>query len=418
MFGNVPNQDAAAKVEKYLEIQSAKNLPTSMFDVQTRYQGVPYGWREIDVAAVVARLICDQKVTIKQAGATIRADNPKLPDMLRKKTEIGKTQISIKVVVGQREMKAAREFLRQYFEVMSLPEDEDGLILWIIDQFSKQKDHYTELLGRYTGHKYPDQSLVANGIGLIDNLLSQQRDNIALVQRLLKLQDDFIDHKQKMARIENFFMSQQPVFDAAVQLTQDLSHELDYLAKEEEANQALNKIRLITMIPANGPYNYDRIKELNSLMATVHEGHDRLLKDKRDELLEIVRQCMEAIHTAAMDLYDLKSVVQTADTFYDQKKQQIAQYKSLALLDGLVPPMIQYKDQTMVKIDSAKKPVVPKPPVDPVNPPVKKVIKQLNRMVLFPQKTLEDAADIDAYLAQVKKTLVTMMQGCDGIKLN
>jgi len=72
----------------------------------------------------------------------------------------------------------------------------------------------------------------------------------------------------------------------------------------------------------------------------------------------------------------------------------------------------------MVKIDSAKKPVVPKPPVDPVNPPVKKVIKQLNRMVLFPQKTLEDAADIDAYLAQVKKTLVTMMQGCDGIKLN
>jgi hypothetical protein len=39
-------------------------------------------------------------------------------------------------------------------------------------------------------------------------------------------------------------------------------------------------------------------------------------------------------------------------------------------------------------------------------------------MVLFPPKTLEDATDIDAYLAQIKKTLVTMMQGCDGIKLN
>lgn len=429
MFGNVPNQDAVAKVEKYLEIQAAKNLPTSMFDVQTRYQGVPYGWREIDVAAVVARLIFDQKVTIKQAGNTIRADNPKLPDMLRKKTEIGKTQISIKVVVGQREMKAAREFLRQHFEVMTLPEDEDGLILWIIDQFSKQKNHYTELLGRYAGHKYPDQPLVANGIGLIDNLLSQQKDNIALVQRLLKLQDDFIDHKQKMVRVENFFMSQQPVFDAATQLTQDLSHELDYLAKEEEANQALNKICLITMIPANGPYNYDRIKELNSLMATVHEGHDRLLKDKRDELLEIVRQCMEAIHTAANDSYDLKATVQTADHFYDDQKQKIASYRSLALLDGLVPPMIQYKDQTMTKIEAATKPV--KPPKfgedggqgngggdKPIKPTPKKVIKQLNRMVLFPQKTLEDTDDIDAYLAQIKKTLITMMQGCDGIKLN
>ncbi|HCI84254.1 MAG TPA: BREX system P-loop protein BrxC, partial [Lachnospiraceae bacterium] len=428
MFGNVPNQDAAAKVEKYLEIQSAKNLPTSMFDVQTRYQGIPYGWREIDVAAVVARLICDQKVTIKQAGATIRADNPKLPDMLRKKTEIGKTTISIKVMPEGPKLKAAKEFLRQYFEVMTLPEDVDSLMLWIIDQFSKQKDHYTELLGRYTGHKYPDQLLVTNGIDLIDNLLSQQKDDIALVNRLLKLQDDFINHKQKIARVENFFMSQQPVFDTATQLTQDLSHELDYLSKEEEANQALNKIRLITMIPTNGPYNYERIKELHSLMATVHEGHDRLLNDKRDELLEIVRQCMEAIHRGAKDQYDLKSVIQTADTFYDQKKQQIAQYKSLALLDGLVPPMIQYKDQTMTKIEAMTHPKPVTPPIKepdgtgsdtkPVKPVPKKVIKQLNRMVLFPQKTLEDVDDVDAYLAQIKKTLLTMMQGCDGIKLN
>ena len=86
-----------------------------------------------------------------------------------------------------------------------------------------------------------------------------------------------------------------------MKLTKDLSHELDYLSKEEEANQALNQIRLITMIPTNGPYDYNRIKQLPSLIATVHEGHDRLLKAKRDELLEIVRQCMEAIHTAAMD---------------------------------------------------------------------------------------------------------------------
>ena len=428
ILGNVPNQDAAAKVEKYLEIQNAKNLPTSMFDIQTRYQAVPYGWREIDVATVVARLIVEQKVTVKQAGTTIRADNPKLPDMLHKKSEVGKTLISIKVVVGQREMKEARAFLHDYFAVMTLPEDEDGLIGWIIAEFGKQKEHFIDLKKKYEGHKYPDYTLVTSGIDLIDNLLSQQKDNIALIQRLLKLQDDFRDHKQKMARVEDFFKTQQPVFDAAVQLTHDLSHELDYLSKEEESNQALNQIRLITLIPMNGPYNYMRIKELNSLMATVHEGHDRLLDAKREELLEIVRQCMEAIHIATMDNYDLKSVSQTADRFYDDQKQKINSYRSLALLDGLVPPMIQYKDQTMAKIESMIKPV--KPPkleeegkdaggdMKPMKPVPKKVIKQLNRMILFPQKTLEDANDVDAYLAQIKKTLLTMMQGCDGIKLN
>lgn len=424
MLGNVPNQNAAAKVEKYLEIQAAKNLPTSMFDIQDRYQKVPYGWREIDIAAVVARLIVDQKVTIKQAGMTIRADNPKLPDMLRKKTEIGKTSIAIKVVVGQRDMKEAREFLRDYFEVMDLPDDEEGLIQWIIKHFEDKKAHYQELDSHYKDFTYPDRSLISKGIGLIDNLLSQQKDNIALIQRLLSLQDDFINHKQAIAKVESFFATQRPVFDEGVKLTKDLSHELDYLAQEEEANSALNRIRLITLVTPNGQYDYNRIKELNSLIATVHEGHNRLLAAKRDELLEIVRQCMATIHTAASEHYDLKPVIQTADIFFDQKKQQIASYQSLALLDGLVPPIIQYKDTTMQKIKyltKPKPPVVVDPPVKPVDPPQppkKKIIKQVNRQVLFPQETLESAEDLEAYLALIKKTLQTMMQGCDGVKLN
>jgi len=50
--GTEPNRDAAAKVEEYLEMQDRKHLPTSMADVQSRYQAIPYGWREIDIAAV------------------------------------------------------------------------------------------------------------------------------------------------------------------------------------------------------------------------------------------------------------------------------------------------------------------------------------------------------------------------------
>ena len=70
--GTEPNRDAAAKVEEYLEMQERKHLPTSMADVQSRYQSIPYGWKEIDIAAVCAMLIVEQKVTIKYAGSTDR----------------------------------------------------------------------------------------------------------------------------------------------------------------------------------------------------------------------------------------------------------------------------------------------------------------------------------------------------------
>ena len=94
MSGMEPNRGAATKIEEYLEMQAMKNLPTSMADIQSRYSAIPYGWKEIDIAAVVARLIYDQKVTIKYAGSTIQPDNPKLRICSAKRVKSVKTSIS------------------------------------------------------------------------------------------------------------------------------------------------------------------------------------------------------------------------------------------------------------------------------------------------------------------------------------
>lgn len=419
--GAVPNMDAAAKMEEYLEMQFMKNLPTSMADIQNRYQAIPYGWREIDVAAVVARLIHDQKVTVKYAGNTIQPTDPKLPNMLRKKTEIGKTIVSKRQSVTAANMKEARDFLRDYFDVMDVPDDEDGMIAFIVEKFGAQKAHYEDLQAKYEGKKYPDKALVDHSIQLMNDVLSQQKDNIALVSAVIKKEDDLYDNKDAMQNVEAFFKSQVQVFDSAIKMLDDLSNELDYLSREEEANKALNRIRLLTVVQTK--FDYKCVPELNTLMNTVREGHGRLLSAKREEVLEIVRQCMEAIHTSAGVNEACKAVSDKADTFYTQKKQQIATLESLALLDGLIPPMLQHKDDACNKIDMLSKPPVitpPQPPVNPVDPPKpapKKIIKSYNRQIVFPAKRLESSADLDAYIAQIRQQLETLMQNCDGIEL-
>jgi len=417
--GLEPNLDAAAKIEEYLEMQYKKKMSTSMFDVQTRYQGIPYGWKEIDIAAVMAQLIYNQKVTVKYAGTTIQPGDKKLPDMLRKKSEVGKTIVSRRINIAAPKMKEVREFLREYFDVMDVPTDEDGLVGFIVQRFREQKQHYSELLGRYAGHKYPDLALVETAASLVEDVLSQQKDNVALIDRVVKLEDELDDNKEAMQNVEGFFKNQVQVFDAAVKLEADLAHELDYLAKEEAANKALNQIRLMLMNASQ--FDYQNIPELNTLMSTVREGHNRLLDAKREELNEIVRQCLAAIHTAGADSVDMKTIITTADTFYTQQKQKIQTLTSLALLDGLIPPMIQYKDTTVEKIEVMTR---PKPPVKPVNPvtppqpPKKKFIKAFNRQVVFPAKQLESEADIDEYVEKVRTQLKSLMKNCDGIKLN
>ena len=419
--GMEPNRGAATKIEEYLEMQAMKNLPTSMADIQSRYSGIPYGWKEIDIAAVVARLIYDQKVTIKYAGSTIQPDNPKLPDMLRKKSEIGKISISKRQMITATKMRAVKELLREYFDVMDVPDDEDGLVAFVVQKFTDLKDHYLELKGRYEGHKYPEQNLVLASIEQMDKILSQRKDNIALIDAILKEEDNLFDNKEKMQRVEGFFKNQVQVFDAAVKMEEDLKNDLNYLRKEEEANEALNQIRLITVVQSDPKSIYRRIPELNGLMDKVREGHGRLLDDKRAELLEIIRQCMAEVHTLSDGNVDCTELVKKADTYFDQQKTKINELQNLALLDGLVPQIWSYKDDICERIETAKQPSViaeEKVTYGEKKTVPKKVIKTVYRQMAFPAKTLENQEDIDAYVERMRRYLTDMLRDCDGIKLN
>ena len=419
--GAEPNRDAAAKIEEFLEVQDRTKLPTSMYDVQSRYQGIPYGWREIDIAAAVALLINQQKVTIKYGGMTIQPDDPKLPDMLRKKSEIGRTSISIRQAVTAVKMKAVRELLREFFDVMDVPDDEDGLVAFIIKKFEELKTHYEDLNQRYTtGRRYPDQSKVQQAMQLAVDVLSQKKDNIALIDRVLKLEDQLFDSKEDLQAVEGFFKNQVQVFDAAAQMEEGLRNELDYLSHEPAANDALNKIRLIVAV--QGGFSYQKIPELNGLMATVREGHGRLLDAKRAEVGEMIAQCMGAVHQAANGDLKAKDLIARADEFYTQQKQKVRDYQSLALLDGLIPPMLQYKDEALERIETLLAPTAPsKPSVTPANggpaPVVKKVIRPYNRSIIFPAKQLETMEDVDDYVEKIREQLKQLLKNCDGIQL-
>ena len=226
--------------------------------------------------------------------------------------------------------------------------------------------------------------------------------------------------------VEEFFKTRVALFDAAVKYERDLRVDLDYLSKDENADKALKQIRVITIIPTSGKFQYGRIPELNGLMAEVKAAHGKMLDAKREELLEIVRQCMEEIHTLAGDNGPARSISNTADNYFTQKKQQIASYQTLALLDGLIPPIWQYKDETVSRIDSVLNP----PPKPPVTPPVsgggdtttpspkKEVIKAIHRQAMFPAKTLKTEEEIDAYVEKIRTNMKQLLKGCDGIKLN
>ena len=416
--GSEYNRDAAAEIEKYLEIQFKQNLPTTMSDLQERFQKKPYGWREIDIAAVVAKLIYAQKVTIKYGDETVQLGDPKLPDMLRRKSKIGKTSISKRQVVSMQKMRMVRDFVRDFFDEMDVPQDEDGVMNHIVEKFERELEHYNALVSRYDGHRYPDQDKVKQAIDLVKGVLSQKKDHSALIQRIIDQEDELYDMHDDLQAIEAFFKTRVALFDAAVMFGHELQIDIDYIAKDNDTNQALNQIFEITTIPMHGRFRYDRIPELNSLMAKVKVSHGKMLATKREELREIVCQCMKEIHNLAGDQSTARNILNTADHYFTQKKQQIDSYQTLALLDSLVQQMWQYKDETVNRIEDILNPLkASKTESACSNKSTKKQIKPIPRQMVFSAKTLHTEEEIDSYLEAIRVQLKALLKGCDGIKV-
>ena len=171
-------------------------------------------------------------------------------------------------------------------------------------------------------------------------------------------------------------------------------------------------------------FNYQRIPELNSLISTVQSIHTDMLAAKREELLEIVRQCMSEVHTAAGTDSRFRDVITQADHYYQQKKADIAGYATLTLLDGLTAQLAKVKDEALERIEEISRPLPPKPEPKPVPvgkpqpaqaPVPQKKYRVLNRAVAFPTRKLETPADVDAYVESLRANLKKCLAECDGV---
>lgn len=431
--GMEPNQEAGNQILDYLEMQERNHLPTSMADIQARYQKKPYGWREIDIAAVMAQLIHDQKVTLKRGGMALRVDYPHLVDVLRKKSEIGSTAVSKRQRLSLQKIRQIKDLLQDYFDTMNIPDDEDGLAAEIIKKFTEQQDCYKKLLSQYTGHKYPDKDLVEKSLDLVKEILNRQKDNMALFSGLLDQEDTLFDLKEKMEPVEDFFDRQQELFDRAETTQEKLRPDLmDYISQDREAGEAWNRIGTILLVSPGSRFNYSRIPELNGLLKTVTDRHQAMLGTKKQKLLEELAYDQEQLRQTAEGCPRTEELVQKLDKSFADKKIQIENCGLLGLMDGIKSRLDSFFQQSLADVENARQEPdpVPQPPSgvqedgggmaqpQPQPPVQPRDLKIVRKDMVFPARILESEQAIDDYIELARSQMKKLLKGHDGIRLS
>ncbi|OUP58221.1 BREX system P-loop protein BrxC [Pseudoflavonifractor sp. An184] len=412
------NEDALNEISQWLELQNAKMLTTSMGDVQRRYSAIPYGWREIDIAALVARLIAQQKISIKYGGAIVGKDERRLVDYLRKRSEIDKAIVTRRIAPSEDLMRKSINFLRDYLGAMDIPSDEDGLIRFVLNTFEEKEKHYNELLEAYKQVRYPEREVVETARNLAAGVLSQRKDNVALLSRMVQKQDDLLDSIEDMEGVELFFKSQRPVYDEARRQMEKISKERDYFAMDADAQEVFRQISTILAMPKP----YDRIGELPELISKAKAAYNNLLDIKRDEVLENVCQCMQDVHQLASEARDATALLRQADDYFVDKREAAKEATSLTELDAMITQLLNYKDnicrrmEVMVSDNHPSQPETKAPAGSPAPKPKK--ITSVRRYDLCTVKRLQSKEDVDKYVEGIREKLMKTLESCDGIQIN
>lgn len=418
------NEDALNEISQWLELKA--NGPTiSVGDVQRRYQAIPFGWKEIDIAALLARLIAQQKISIKYGGAIVNREEKRLVDYLRKKSEVDKAVVTRRIAPSEDLMRKSIAFLREYQGAMSIPEDEDGLIQYVLATFEDKLAHYQKLLQAYEGHRYPDKDLVTQARDLMQDVLSQRKDNVALLTRMVQRQDDLLDSSEDLEEVEAFFQSQRPVYDSAIQQMNRISKERDYFSTDLNTQDTFKTIAEILSMPK--PYR--RIGELPELLSQVKAAYEALLNQKKEEVAEIIRQCMEDVHQLAGEARNADQLLRQADDHFANKRTVAKTATALTDLDAMTTQLLAYKDNICKRMEvlaaPAPEPEPPKPaavgtkqPSAPQPAPKPKKIATVRRYDLCAAKRLQTKADIDKYVESIRDKLYQTLEACDGVQIS
>lgn len=412
------NAEAMREISQWLELQAASLRTISMSDVQHRYQAIPYGWREIDIAALVARLIAQNKVTIKYGGQNIEKTDRKLVDLLRKRSETEKAVVARRVVPSEALMTRSTSFLREYLGTMDVPQDEDDLVAFVKSTFESKRDHYQKMLDQYADHAYPEKDLLMQARDLVSDVLSQAGDNVALLNRIVQRQDDLLDMDEDLENLEHFFTSQRNVFDHAASELQTLDKERDYFAADPALKQALDTIGEILQMEKP----YTRIGELPNLVQQLKQGHDTLLTEKKAKVQTNIDQCENDVLQFAEGYGYEGSIINEAKGYYLLKRSLVEGSTSLLELDA-VTTQIQQKRDGYYQAISASLAAPAEPPVMSNGgekvaeaAPIRQKTINVAREGL-PVRRLNSKADIDIYVESIRAKLYHAIEQADSIQI-
>lgn len=458
------NEHAVDEVVNYIGVQAGSMNNVSFASVVSHFNNIPYGYKQIDVAWMIAKAFADGRLKLYFNNSQISLNDAHQDPKSVQRYFISKNNISkltIKPVreISMREKRDAREFVSDVLEAqLNLPEDATSEQM--ADEIQKKTAVAVNILEnllktqKYNFNTpYPGSELLQKGINKL-NRITKVDDSDRVFQVISDHLDDFEDWRDDIddRSILQFYgdvegqSSQERIWNRSHDYLdrfnhakgfindndlKDIANDLDKYLAMDEFNKSIPKLSELNSAFAER-YNDDMQKAYDDIDAQIKENtqllkqqvtetsfpekETRLLNDEIDNKFDsLLAQAQGYSESNDGDAYlNLIGLTNKIDGINRELKERISEVsRELAERPTQNTQPIPAKPaQNDEDTKPSVTPIAPQP-TEPIVKPKRTIFRNINDLVTEGSWKIESEKDIDKYLEQLRSKLEAELKNTD-----
>ena len=409
------NPQAIEDLRNYIELCHLKHHSVVLYDmIGKRYAVRPYGWPDMEVILLVARLMAVGEISLRMEGGTLPLD--KVYEHIKTPAKWRKITIHKRKAPDPKALQDARQLGQELFSKMG-PDNEDALFDFLHEKLRSWETALNSFKPLADTGNYPGKEETGEALAVIKPLLACD-ESYKFMERFNQAREDLLDLSDDFHNLEQFYENQKPTWEKLRSAYQKFQLNRLELERNNQAGQGLRRMGEILTAPA--PYRM--LYEAEGLIRSVDEVNKELIEGCKEQvtakilaLTEEVRKELDAVsadgNLRTQCLRPLERLLEQAMSQESIAHLNQAEQEAMRALDGAVEKIEAFIRTPPAKEHTANDPPVEKPKV---------VVKP--RCIVKPAELvattyLETTDDIEKFLSELRERLEKAIKTGQRIKI-
>jgi hypothetical protein len=284
------NPHAIEDLRTYIELCTRASRQIVLHEmIEKRYAVRPYGWPDLEVILLLARLLVVREITLMMDGALIPLD--KAYEAMASSSRRRRITILQRKTSDPKALQNARNLGKEVFSEMG-PDGEDALFAFLRTRLEGWRTQLTGYKTLADTGDYPGQDEIKDGLAIIKSLLASD-ESYKFIERFNQRKDDLLELSGSYRDLEHFYEHQKPTWDTLRKARDRFQFNRLELEQDAKARPALQ--RMLEILSAPSPYGL--IQETEHLLSTVDAVNEGLIAERRHQALATIDNLLDQVQS-------------------------------------------------------------------------------------------------------------------------